>query len=92
LEAAVFPTKFAHLAADLGREFSRRADHEGLQLASLHLNTLQDRQGEGSGLAASCLRLTNDIPAGKQGRNRFNLNGCWLSVAEVLDHGGQGGG
>ena len=88
----MFSTKFTDLASDLGREFSRRADHEGLQLASLHLNTLQDGQGEGSGLAASRLRMTNDIPAGQQGRNRFNLNGCWLSVTEVLDHGGQGGG
>ena len=87
----MIPPELAHLTTDLGCEFSRRADHEGLQLASVHLDALQDGEGEGCGLATSGLRLTNDIPAGKQGRNRLNLNGGWLGVAEVMDHGGQGG-
>jgi hypothetical protein len=90
LEAAVLSPELAHLTTDLGCELSRRADDEGLQLASVHLDALQDREGEGCGLAASGLRLTNNITAGEQGRNRLNLNGGWLGVAEVMDHGGQG--
>ena len=43
-------------------------------------------------ILTSGLRLSDDIPAGEQGRNCLDRNGGWPGVAEVMDHGEQGWG
>ena len=56
---------------NLSRQFSRRAEHQhaagfGLRLDAIFQNAMQDRKGEGCGLAGAGLGNADDVTAGKR--------------------------
>src|SRR5689334_9379339 len=87
LQAAMTTTELAHLPRHLGTELSRRAQHEALERARLHIQLLQHRQRERGGLATAGLGLSDQVPAAQKMGNAFSLNGGELIEAELRDDG-----
>ncbi len=78
----------AHLIGGLGDldgQFARGGEDEGLGLTGLGLQTLDDRQGVGGGLAGAGLGLADDVGAAQQQRDGLLLDGGRLLEAELLD-------
>ncbi len=61
-------------------------EHEGVRLAQLRIDLLQDRQREGGGLSGAGLRLPDEVASGEHERNGPLLNGRRRLVSE----GGEG--
>jgi hypothetical protein len=70
---------------DLNREFSRRAEDQGLYATHLRINRFDDWQTEGRGLAGTGLRLGNDVLAFEQDRDHPFLNWRRDFIADGLD-------
>lgn len=62
---------------NLLRELTCRGEDKRLSALDGHVEPLQDRDGEGGGLASSGLRLGNHIVAFDDGHNSALLNGRW---------------
>ena len=72
-QAGVF-RQIVNAARDLNRQFARRCENESLRFALACIEFLDDRQRERGGFAGSGLRLTDDVAALQQKRNRARLN------------------
>jgi hypothetical protein len=46
---------------------------------------MKNGEGEGGSLASAGLGLTNNVNAGEHEGNHPRLNGCWLSIAKLID-------
>ena len=68
--ACVFPKR----GGDLDRQFARRREYEDLWLFLAEINSLEQRQREGCGLAGAGLCLAEDVATLKQWRNCLSLN------------------
>ena len=85
-EAGVTSAERAHLACHLRAEFAGGAEHQRLHRPVCEVQTLQNRQRKRRRLAAACLRLADQIPAGQQRRNACRLNrrrNCVRSTSRV---------
>ena len=67
-----FPQLSCHLG-NLQSQFSGRSKNQGLNIVSLHLDSIIDRQEKGQGLTCTGLSLHNSILAISQGRNGLCL-------------------
>ncbi len=65
----------------LQRQLTGWGQDQSLRLALGRINAVQDRQGKGSGLTGTGLRLTNHIVTGKDDRDRLLLNSRRLFIA-----------
>ena len=77
---------------DLHRQLAGRDDDEGARAVGAgraDRDALEDRQGEGRGLAGAGRRLGEDVAAVEQQRDRLALDRRRLLVAEVGDGGEQ---
>ena len=59
----------------LNGQFPGRCQHQHLGLLHAEVESAEQRQGEGSGLAGTGLRLPKQITPLKQGRDAFRLDG-----------------
>jgi hypothetical protein len=68
----------AHLgedAADLGRQFAGRGEDERLDGALARVDSLEQRQAEGEGLAGPGAGLADEVAPGEEVRQRLFLDG-----------------
>ena len=65
----------------LQRQLTGWRQDQGLRFALAHVDLVEDRQGEGSGLAGASLRLADHVVTGEDDRDRLLLNGGRLFVA-----------
>ncbi|MNZ66900.1 hypothetical protein D3C78_851330 [compost metagenome] len=65
----------------LQRQLTGWRQDQGLRFALAHIDLVEDRQGEGSGLAGASLRLADHVVTGEDDRDRLLLNGGRLFVA-----------
>jgi hypothetical protein len=70
---------------DLDRELARRRQHQCLELRPADVESLQDGQREGGGLAGPRLRLADEIASGEERRDGAALNGGRRFVAELRE-------
>jgi hypothetical protein len=78
--------------ANLRRQFTRRDQHERTSDAARFVDELvNNREQKGRGLAAACLRATQDVAPFERGRNGIALNTGGTDVAEILDRLKQAG-
>jgi hypothetical protein len=68
---------------DLDRELARRCQHQRLELGPADVETLEDGQREGGGLAGSRLRLADEVAPAQERRDGAALNGGRRFVAEL---------
>ncbi|MNS42693.1 hypothetical protein D3C72_750770 [compost metagenome] len=67
--------------SNLQRQLTGWRQDQGLRFALAHIDLVEDRQGEGSGLAGASLRLADHVVTGEDDRDRLLLNGGRLFVA-----------
>ena len=72
------------LAGDLLAELPRRYDDQCERGAGASLDALEDREGEGAGLAGAGLRLREEIATRAKRWYRELLNGCERGPTELL--------
>jgi hypothetical protein len=68
---------------DLDRQFARRRQDQGLRHGALEVDLLQQRQGEGGGLAGAGLGLAEQVVAGQQHGDAGRLDRRGRLVADV---------
>ncbi len=68
----------------LDGQFAGGSQHQYLRLAVGQIQPLQQRQGEGGGLAGAGLRLADQVVAGEEMGDAGGLNRRWRFVADFL--------
>jgi hypothetical protein len=76
-----------HSLGHLNRELAGRCQHEQLRLRDRKIQTAEQRQREGRGLAGAGLRLSQQIPALEQRPDGGQLNRRRRLVADLSDGG-----
>src|SRR5680860_2605 len=69
---------------DLQGEFAGRREHEGLRLLAAQIEPAENRYGESSGLAGSCLREAHHVAAREQRWNDCGLDRRRRFVADIV--------
>jgi hypothetical protein len=77
--------QLAEFLRHLHRELARRAEHEHLHRAQLHVHLLDGRDGKGRGLARAGGGLADDILAGQPVRNHRRLDGRGFLETHLVD-------
>jgi hypothetical protein len=72
---------------DLDAELARRREDEGLDVGVVGIDELDHGQPERGGLAGAGLRLSDDVPALEQHRDRLLLDGAGRLVSHVAERG-----
>src|SRR5437660_5416124 len=79
------PSKFRELSRDLFSQFACRGENEPLYPVSFRPNVLKHRNRVSERLAAPSVRLPDQVPPLKNGRNSFRLNWEQFVEAHILD-------
>ena len=78
------PAVRAHGRCDLHSQFPRRREDDGLDVASLHVEALEQGQGERGGLAGAGLGLADHVAARKQRGDGAGLDRRRRLVPQLL--------
>ena len=92
LETRQVPRVLLERFGNLDRQFPRGRQHQHLRFATLQVEPLQRRQGEGGGLAGTGLGLAKQVAPGQQGFHTGLLDWRRTLIAQVGQRLQQGGG
>jgi hypothetical protein len=91
LDVGLGARQTADFLADLVRQLTRGAQHHGLHGGVAHVQLVQQRDGEGGGLAAARFGLGDQVVASQGQGQAAGLDGGHAQVTQALQGGLHGG-